>query len=156
MARMMDGELEKLKQEVSLLDLVQSYGVKLSKKGKDLIGLCPFHDDHSPSLVISPDKNLWHCMGACQEGGSVIDWVMKSEGVSLRHALEILKERENPDVLGGEIKHIKKATIRKLDLPFDFDSNKPIENQALLNQVIDFYHETLKQNPEGKEVKVFY
>jgi DNA primase len=151
MARMMDGELEKLKQEVSLLDLVQSYGVKLSKKGKDLIGLCPFHDDHSPSLVISPDKNLWHCMGACQEGGSVIDWVMKSEGVSLRHALEILKERENPDVLGGEIKRIKKATVRKLDLPFDFDSDKPIEKQALLSQVIDFYHETLKQNPEGIE-----
>lgn len=151
MARLMDGEIEKLKQEVSLLDLVQSYGVKLSKKGKDLIGLCPFHDDHSPSLVITPDKNLWHCMGACQEGGSVIDWVMKSEGVSLRHALEILKERENPDVLGGEIKHIKRATVRKLDSPFDFDSDKPIEKQALLNQVIDFYHETLKQNSEGLE-----
>jgi DNA primase len=151
MARMMDGELEKLKQEVSLLELVQSYGVELKKKGKDLIGLCPFHDDHSPSLVISPDKNLWHCMGACQEGGSVIDWVMKSEGVSLRHALEILKQRENPDVLGGEIKHIKRATVRKLDSPFDFDSDKPIEDQALLNQVIDFYHETLKQTPEGLE-----
>jgi DNA primase len=151
MARLTENELEKLKQEVSLLDLVQSYGVELKKKGKDLIGLCPFHDDHSPSLVISPDKNLWHCMGACQEGGSVIDWVMKSEGVSLRHALEILKERENPDVLGGEIKHIKKATIRKLDLPFDFESDKPVESQALLNQVIDFYHQTMKQNPEGIE-----
>jgi DNA primase len=73
MARLKENELEKLKQEVSLLDLVQSYGVKLQKKGKDMIGLCPFHDDHSPSLVISPDKNLWHCMGACQEGGSVIE-----------------------------------------------------------------------------------
>ncbi|MGD2092863.1 MAG: CHC2 zinc finger domain-containing protein [Candidatus Aminicenantes bacterium] len=151
MARMMDGEIEKLKQEVSLMALVQSYGVKLKKKGKDLIGLCPFHDDHSPSLVISPDKNLWHCMGACQEGGSVIDWVMKSEGVSLRHALEILKQKENPDVLGGEIKHIKRATIRKLDPLLDFDSDKPFENQALLNQVVDFYNETLKQNPEGLE-----
>jgi DNA primase catalytic core len=149
MARMMDGEIEKLKQEVSLLELVQAYGVELKKKGKDLIGLCPFHDDRSPSLVITPGKNLWHCLGACQEGGSVIDWVMKSEGVSLRHALEILKERENPDVLGGEIKHIKKATVRKLDSPFDIDIDKPTGSQALLNQVIDFYHETLKQNPEG-------
>ncbi len=144
MARLKENELERLKQEVSLLDLVQSYGVKLQKKGKELIGLCPFHDDHSPSLVISPDKNLWHCMGACQEGGSVIDWVMKSESVSLRHALEILKQRENPGILGGEIKHIKKATVRKLDSPFDFGSDKPVESQALLNQVIDFYHETTK------------
>ncbi|NIO84813.1 MAG: DNA primase, partial [Candidatus Aminicenantes bacterium] len=100
MARLMDGEIEKLKQEVSLLDLVQSYGVELKKKGKELVGLCPFHNDHEPSLIISPDKNLWHCMGACQEGGSVIDWVMKTEGVSLSHALEILKER-NPYILGG-------------------------------------------------------
>ena len=153
MARMMDGEIEKLKQEVSLPDLVQSYGVELKKKGKDLIGLCPFHDDHEPSLVISPGNNLWHCLGACQAGGSVIDWVMKSEVVSFRHAVEILKHRENLDVLGGEIKHIKRSTVRKLDLTFDFDSDsdKPIESQVLLNQVIDFYHKTLKQNPEGLE-----
>lgn len=153
MARLTENELEKLKQEVSLIDLVQSYGVELKKKGKDLIGLCPFHDDHSPSLVISPDKNLWHCMGACQEGGSVIDWIMKSEVVSFRHAVEILKQRENPDVLGGEIKRIKKATIRKLESPFNFDvdSDQSVESQVLLNRVIDFYHETLKQNPEGLE-----
>jgi DNA primase catalytic core len=153
MARLMDGEIEKLKQDVSLPDLVQSYGVELKKKGKELIGLCPFHDDHSPSLVISPDKNLWHCMGACQEGGSVIDWVMKSEVLSFRHAVEILKQRENPDVLGGEIKRIKKATIRKLDSPFNFDvdSDQSVESQVLLNRVIDFYHETLKQNPEALE-----
>jgi DNA primase len=151
MARLNENDLERLKQEVSLLDLVQSYGVKLQKKGKDMIGLCPFHDDHSPSLVISPDKNLWHCMGACQEGGSVIDWVMKSEGVSLRHALEILKQRENPGILGGEIKHVKKTTVRKLDSPFDFGSDKPVESQSLLNQVIEFYHGTLKQSPEGLE-----
>ncbi len=151
MARLKENELERLKQEVSLLDLVQSYGVKLQKKGKDMLGLCPFHDDHSPSLVISPDKNLWHCMGACQEGGSVIDWVMKSEVVSFKHAVEILKQRENPGILGGEVKHIKKATVRKLDSPFDFGSDKPVESQALLNQVINFYHETLKQSPEGIE-----
>jgi DNA primase len=148
MARLMDGEIEKLKQEVSLLDLMQSYGVELKKKGKELVGLCPFHNDHEPSLIISPDKKLWHCMGACQEGGSVIDWVMKTEGVSLSHALEILKER-NPYILGGEIKHIKKATVRKLESPFDFNSDIPLESQELLNHVIDFYHEILKQNPEG-------
>jgi DNA primase len=150
MSRLMDGEIEKLKQEVSLPDLVQAYGVELKKKGKELIGLCPFHDDHSPSLVISPDKNLWHCMGACQEGGSVIDWVMKSEGVSLRHALEILKQRERPGLfLGGQIKHIKKTTARKLDPLFNIDNDKSTGSQSLLNQVIDFYHGALKQSSEG-------
>ncbi len=153
MARLMDGEIEKLKQDVSLPDMVRAYGVELKKKGKELIGLCPFHDDTSPSLVISPDKNLWHCMGACQEGGSVIDWVMKSECVSLRHAIEILKQRERPDLLGGKIKHVKRNTALKLDLPFkiDNDNDKSTGSQALLNQVIDFYHETLKQSSEGMD-----
>jgi DNA primase len=53
--------------------------------------LCPFHDDREPSLVVSPKKNLWHCLGACQAGGTVIDWVMKAEGVSFRHAVELLR-----------------------------------------------------------------
>jgi DNA primase len=43
------------------------------------VGQCPFHEDRTPSLVISPEKNLWHCMGAYQAGGSVIDWVMRAE-----------------------------------------------------------------------------
>jgi DNA primase len=59
--------------------------------GADLLGRCPFHDDREPSLVISPEKNLWHCLGECQTGGSVIDWVMKTKGVSFRYAVELLK-----------------------------------------------------------------
>lgn len=60
--------------------LVESSGVELKKHGKDFHGHCPFHNDKTPSLVISPDKNLWHCLGACQTGGTVIDWVMKCDG----------------------------------------------------------------------------
>jgi len=45
----------------------------------------------TPSLVISPKTNLWHCLGACNVGGSNIDWVMKTKGVSFRHAVELLR-----------------------------------------------------------------
>jgi len=86
MARIPEEELRRLKREVDLVRLVRRRGVELAPHGEDLIGLCPFHDDREPSLVVSPAKNLWHCLGACGEGGSVIDWVMKSEGVSFRHA----------------------------------------------------------------------
>src|SRR5580700_12272891 len=91
MARIPDEVIERLKQEVSLERLAEARGVKLKRHGADLHGLCPFHDDHEPSLVISPAKGLWHCLGACQAGGSVIDWVMRAEGVSFRHAVEILR-----------------------------------------------------------------
>src|SRR5512139_2727003 len=92
MARIPDEQIERLKQEVSLVRLVERQGIVLKKHGKDYVGLCPFHDDKEPSLVISPGKNLWHCLGACGEGGDVIHWMMKSQGVSFRHAVELLRD----------------------------------------------------------------
>lgn len=74
-ARIPEQELERIKTEVSLQRLDEAAGVVLRRHGSDLIGLCPFHDDHEPSLVITPAKNLWHCLGACQASGSVIDWI---------------------------------------------------------------------------------
>ena len=72
MARIPAAEVDRLKAEVSLAVLVEARGIALARHGAGLIGLCPFHEDHEPSLVISPAKNLWHCLGACQAGGSVI------------------------------------------------------------------------------------
>ncbi|MBL8242537.1 MAG: hypothetical protein JNM66_34240 [Bryobacterales bacterium] len=80
MARIPDEEIERLKREVSLERLAEARGVVLTRHGADLIGLCPFHDDRESSLVITPDKNLWHCLGACQAGGSAIDWTMRAHG----------------------------------------------------------------------------
>src|SRR5271166_1610893 len=88
MARIPEQVVERLKTEVSVQRLAEARGVVLEKRGADLHGRCPSHDDRTPSLVITPVKNLWHCLGACQTGGSVIDWVMKAEGVSFRHAVE--------------------------------------------------------------------
>ena len=94
MARIPDEQLERIKRDVPVERLAAARGVKLRRHGADLIGLCPFHEDREPSLVITPAKNLWHCLGACRSGGSVIDWVMRSEGVSFRHAVEILSDQD--------------------------------------------------------------
>ena len=104
MARVPEAELERLKREVDLAELVRRSGVALSRRGEDLVGLCPFHDDTEPSLVVSPKRHLWHCLGACQAGGSVIDWVMRSEGVSFRQAVELTEaeRREALELLGSE------------------------------------------------------
>ena len=63
MARIAESEIERLKAEVSLERLAEARGIKLERRGADLVGLCPFHEDHEPSLVITPGKNLWHCLG---------------------------------------------------------------------------------------------
>jgi DNA primase catalytic core len=108
-----------------------------------LIGLCPFHDDKKPSLVISSRKNLWHCLGACQAGGSVIDWVMKAEGVSFRHAVELL--RADLPMTSPSEKVVKTSVVRKLAAPVQADA----DDRELLAQVVGYYHETLKQSPEA-------
>lgn len=64
MARIPDDVIDRLKSDIALQRLAESQGIALKKHGADLIGLCPFHDDKEPSLVITPKKNLWHCLGA--------------------------------------------------------------------------------------------
>jgi len=144
MARIPEDEINRLKNDIAVQRLAESRGIVLKKHGQDLIGLCPFHDDNDPSLVITPSKNLWHCLGACQTGGSVIDWVMKAEGVSFRHAVELLREGL-PTVIPSNTKPVKQATIKKLPTELNPDA----QDQALLNQVIDYYHSELKQNPSA-------
>lgn len=144
MARIPEIELERLKRVVSLERLVEAKGVVLQRRGKDLVGRCPFHEDHGPSLVVTPTENLWHCLGACQAGGSVIDWVMRSEGVSFRHAVELLRA----DLPAGAISSqppVKASTVRRLPAPVE----QAAEDRELLKQVVAFYHETLRESPDA-------
>lgn len=68
MARIPEAEIERLKNEVGVERLVETSGIELKKAGKDLLGRCPFHEDDTASLVVTPAKNLWHCFG-CGIGG---------------------------------------------------------------------------------------
>jgi len=145
MARIPEEEIERLKREVSVERLAEAHGVKLKRHGADLIGLCPFHDDHEPSLVISPKKNLWNCLGACGKGGSVIDWVMRAEGISFRHACELLREDHFPLAASSNGKPPQLSTVPKLPAPVSRDA----DDRALLREVVSYYNETLKQSPEA-------
>ena len=160
MARIPETELQRLKDEVSVQRLVEASGVELKKAGKDWLGRCPFHKpDTDPSLVVTPAKNLWHCFG-CQIGGGPIDWVIKSRGVSFRHAVELLKAEVGAGVgasssaAGGSsaaaaadgakpAAPVKRSTVRTLAAPVAFDA----DDRTLLNQAIDYYHQRIKQIP---------
>jgi len=141
MARIPDDELERLKRETDLVALVQAAGVELRRHGANLVGRCPWHEpDTTPSLVVTPGKNLWHCLGACQAGGSVIDWVMRTERVSFRHAVERLRTRAGtPASAASMTEPPALAPVASVDL----------NDAALMRAVIDFYHETLKTSREA-------
>ncbi len=144
MARIPESEVERLKKEISVQRLAEARGVKLMRQGANLVGKCPFHDDRTPSLVITPATNLWHCMGACNTGGSVIDWVMKTDGVSFRHAVELLRSDHLPSA-ASPIQLVKQSTVPKLPPPVAREA----DDRALLLQVVGYYSEALKQSPEA-------
>ncbi|HHV7382223.1 TPA: CHC2 zinc finger domain-containing protein [Escherichia fergusonii] len=139
MARIPEAELQHLKAAVSLVAVVQAQGRQLVKKGKDFTTLCPFHDEKTPSCVISPEKNLYHCFG-CNAGGSVLDWVMQTEKLSLRKAVERLKAElgDNPAV-------VPLVTRDEPEIFADDEAGR----QQLLSRVVEFYHHTLLNAPEA-------
>ncbi len=149
MPRIPDSELERLKKEVSLVRLIESQGHKLQKAGRDWVMRCVFHEEDTPSLSISESKNLYHCFG-CNAAGSVIDWVMKTQSVSLPHAVQIL---QNGASLEGErvgVTRSAKRHLPSLAAAVDGGDEPPAANdQALLRQVTDYYHATLKQTPDA-------
>ena len=145
MARIPAGVIERLKSEIAIERLAEARGVVFERHGADLHGRCPFHEDKTPSLVVTPSKNLWHCLGACQAGGTVIDWVMKAEGVSFRHAVELLLNDSLPLAASCGVAPPKRSSVRKLPAPIERDA----EDAKLLVQVIDYYHETLLGSPEA-------
>ncbi len=145
MARIPDEDIERIKRETDLAALVRSRGIELRKHGsKDLIGCCPFHDDNdSPNFIVSPAKGLYHCM-ACGVAGNAIQFVEKFDGVSFRHAFELLANGgkaafENAPTDG---RPIKQATVPKLPCPLDVDA----DDGTLLDQVSDYYHQRLGQS----------
>jgi len=141
LARIAEEEIERLKKEVDLVELVGRAGVELKKAGADLVGRCPFHEDGTPSLVVSPHKGLWHCMGACQAGGSVVDWVMRAEKVSFRHAVELLREGMAGPVSG----RTTRSTVRQLPPPVAREAS----DDELLLKVVDYYHARLAESSEA-------
>jgi len=143
MAMIPDDEIERIKRETDLAAVVRSRGVALKPAGGDLLGLCPFHDDQNPSLHVTPAKRLWRCV-SCQATGNVIQFVQRFDGVSFRHAYELLK---NGAAFTGAptCQPVKKATVPKLPAPVTQDG----DDQAALRQVLDYYHERLKENPDA-------
>ncbi len=130
------ADLARLKASVDLVAVVQSRGVKLTKQGKDYVGLCPFHKEKTPSFHVTPSKNLFHCLG-CHAGGSVIDFLMRQDGLTKSEAIAWLKANSGTTFTRPAVP-VKPAKILK-----------PEDAAALLERVVTFYSRTLRQDEAG-------
>lgn len=146
MARIPEEEIPRLKKSVSLTHLCAKYGIGLKTQGKNLVGTCPFHDDKTPSFVITPTRNLWHCFGACNRGGSNIDLVMQKENVDFRRAVEILRGE------GSSAPPTAKMVTRLgTERAILVDPHQEIADDDLMHRVVEFYHETFMNRPQAMQ-----
>ena len=83
---MNQDEINEIRNKLNIVDVISSYGIPLTKKGRNYFALCPFHDDHSPSLSVSEEKQIYKCF-VCGESGNVFNFVMNYEKISFKEAL---------------------------------------------------------------------
>ncbi len=88
---MPDEIVAKIKDAVDIVELIGE-SVRLERKGRNYSGLCPFHSEKTPSFMVSPDRQTWHCFG-CGKGGDVFSFIMEKEGLSFPEALAELARR---------------------------------------------------------------
>lgn len=140
-------DIQYLKRYISLTSLIQSSGVKLKRVGASWTGVCPFHIEKHGSLVVSPNKNLFHCFG-CGAAGSSIDWIMQTKGMGFRQAVEWLARENNISLAQlTELENQAEGKEEK-EMPDRVEIERTVEKSdaELLNQAVELYHEVLKKS----------
>lgn len=90
--------IEQIIDRVDIVDVVSRY-VNLKRKGSNYSCCCPFHNEKTPSFIVSPSRNSWHCFGSCQEGGNAIGFIMKYNNMSFPEAVVELGKMYNIEVV---------------------------------------------------------
>lgn len=135
--RIADDVIESVRQANDIVDVVGSY-VQLQKQGRNYFGLCPFHEENTPSFSVAPDKQIFHCFG-CKKGGNVITFIMEIEGYSFYETLNMLAERA-----GIDIPELKQQQTE----PLSQENTQLLEAHEWLTKL---YHHLLKYTEEGKQ-----
>jgi DNA primase len=98
---MVGSVTDEIKQRVDVVELISRYS-PLKRAGSIYKGLCPFHNERTPSFVVFPNSGTWHCFGACGTGGDVISFVMRKENLDFREAVELLAKQAGIEITDRE------------------------------------------------------
>jgi DNA primase len=129
--------VEEIKAKLEIVPLISEY-VQVKKAGASFMALCPFHGEKTPSMHVSPDKQMWYCHG-CGEGGDIFGFVMRIEGVDFKGALELLARKAGV-TLSAE------------------DAKASSERQALVNantMAAKYWHQVLLKAPQAAAARAY-
>ncbi len=127
-------EVARIREKTDIVALLSEY-IVLKKAGRNFKTPCPFHNEKTPSFVVSPERQIWHCFG-CGKGGDVFTFLMEYENLEFVEALRILAKRTGIEL--GESDFVKKGASKKENI------------YKINNQASDFYHYILIKHPNGK------
>lgn len=134
----MSREVEEIKQRLDIVETVQQY-VPLKRAGANHKGNCPFHQEKSPSFMVSQGKQIWHCFG-CHEGGDIFSFVQKIEGLNFYETLKLLGERAGVKIE----KRVSPQEVQKKDAL-----------REVLETTRAFYHKILTSHPQAAEARAY-
>jgi len=127
----MDNPIEQIKERLDIVQVIGSY-IEVKPAGRNFKARCPFHGEKTPSFMIAPDRQTWHCFGSCNEGGDVFSFVMKYENIEFYEALKLLAEKA-----GVELKKLSPEDQKQFGILYDIN-----------DAVKDFYQQELQRDPK--------
>ena len=132
--------IDEVKQRIDITEVVSQH-VKLTKSGRTFRGLCPFHSEKHPSFFVYPERQSWHCFGACNTGGDAFSFIMKKEGIGFGEALRLLAQRAG------------------VALPSRLEPGAKRDEQERLYQINEtaslYFHNLLLNSPAGEEARSY-
>lgn len=135
------GQSQEIKDRLDIVEVLSGY-IRLTKAGRNFKALCPFHNEKSPSFIVSQDRQSWHCFG-CGEGGDIFTFVMKMEGMEFIEALKMLAGRA-----GVELERINLAAGKEA-------SKKKNLDLEICSAAKNFYKEKLAKDINGLKAKKY-
>ncbi|RJQ38296.1 DNA primase [Candidatus Microgenomates bacterium] len=136
----MENQIDEIKRKIDIVEFIGSF-ITLKKAGRNFKAVCPFHQEKSPSFVVSPDRGIWHCFGACGEGGDAIKFLMKWENITFIEALKELAKKTGV-----------KLTLNKIGVEDKIWQKK--ERYLGMNQLAgEFFHYIFSKTDFGKKAR---
>lgn len=135
--RIPEEVIERVRQSNDIVEVVGEF-VQLKKRGKNYFGLCPFHDENTPSFSVAEDKQIYHCFG-CKKGGNVLSFIMEIEGLSFYESLVLLAERGD----------IELPTIQEKSPTPENEENAQL--LSAYDWLTKLYHHVLRYSKDGEE-----
>jgi DNA primase len=137
-----ENQIEEIKRKIDIVEFIGNF-ITLKKAGRNFKAVCPFHQEKSPSFVVSPERGIWHCFGACGEGGDVIKFLMKWENITFIEALKELAKKTGV-----------KLTLNKISFEDKIWQKK--ERYVGMNQLAsEFFHYILNKTDFGKKASQY-